>query len=178
MYTYWWGVNFTASTVRVSRKPDRAWTPKAYKERESPIPTKLAKSLKAWKAKSEKTCSLVFPTAGCNPEAGFSRLPQGCRGARETRLREFLASQVQSDVCDAMPFGGCRSAHRPAMAWAQRHGEHDAIFEAFTQSTDAREGEPDFRIEHLLRASRFLIGYGLDPISSGKPGFELVVRVE
>jgi hypothetical protein len=34
------------------------------KEREIPIPAKLVKNLKAWKAKSAKDCSLVFPTAG------------------------------------------------------------------------------------------------------------------
>jgi integrase len=71
MYTYWSDVNLAASTVRVSHKPDRGWTPKAYKEREIPIPTKLVKSLKAWKAKSDKTCSLVFPTAGCKPKLDF-----------------------------------------------------------------------------------------------------------
>jgi integrase/recombinase XerD len=71
MYTYWPDINFTASTVRVSHKPDRGWTPKAYKEREIPIPAKLVKSLKAWKAKSDKTCSLVFPTAGCKPKLDF-----------------------------------------------------------------------------------------------------------
>jgi integrase len=37
MYTYWSDVNFTASTVRVSHKPDRGWTPKAYREREPVI---------------------------------------------------------------------------------------------------------------------------------------------
>jgi integrase len=47
MYTYWSDVNFAASTVRVSHKPDRNWTPKAYKEREIPIPARLAKKLKA-----------------------------------------------------------------------------------------------------------------------------------
>ena len=47
MYTYWSDVNFAAPTVRVSHKPDREWTPKAYKEREIPIPAKLAKKLKA-----------------------------------------------------------------------------------------------------------------------------------
>jgi site-specific recombinase XerD len=29
------------------------------------------KSLKAWKAKASKDCSLVFPTAGCNPKLNF-----------------------------------------------------------------------------------------------------------
>jgi integrase len=71
MYTYWDDVNFAACTVRVSHKPDRGWTPKGYKEREIPIPAKLAKSLKAWKAKSDKTCTLVFPTAGCRPKLDF-----------------------------------------------------------------------------------------------------------
>jgi integrase len=71
MYTYWDDVNFAASTVRVSHKPDRGWTPKGYKEREIPIPAKLAKNLKAWKAKSAKDYSLVFPTAGCRPKLDF-----------------------------------------------------------------------------------------------------------
>ena len=71
MYTYWSDVNVAHATVRVSHKPDRVWTPKAYKEREIPIPAKLVKSLKAWKAKADKTCGLVFPTAGCKPKLDF-----------------------------------------------------------------------------------------------------------
>ena len=71
MYTYWSDVNLAHATVRVSNKPDRNWTPKAYKEREIPIPAKLVKSLKAWKAKSNKACRLVFPTTGCNPKLDF-----------------------------------------------------------------------------------------------------------
>ena len=64
-------VNFAHATVRVSHKPDRGWTPKAYKEREIPIPAKLAASLKAWKSKADKACPLVFPTAGCRPKLNF-----------------------------------------------------------------------------------------------------------
>lgn len=71
MYSYWADINFKASTVRVSHKPDRGWTPKAYKEREIPIPAKLVTSLKAWKAKSDKRCNLVFPTSGCNVKMNF-----------------------------------------------------------------------------------------------------------
>ncbi len=71
MHTYWSDVNLAASTVRVSHKPDRGWTPKAYKEQEIPIPTKLVKKLKARKAKADKACGLVFPTAGCNPKLDF-----------------------------------------------------------------------------------------------------------
>jgi integrase len=65
MYTYWSDVNFAHATVRISHKSDRGWTPKAYKEREIPIPAKLVKSLKLWKGK-QTNMYLVFPTAGCN----------------------------------------------------------------------------------------------------------------
>lgn len=71
MYTYWSDINLNRATVRVTHKPDRGWTPKAYKEREIPIPVNLVKSLKAWKTKSDKTCNIVFPTAGCNPKLNF-----------------------------------------------------------------------------------------------------------
>jgi integrase/recombinase XerD len=71
MYTHWSDINLTHATVSVSHKTDRGWTPKAYKEREIPIPAKLAKGLKAWKAKADKNCALVFPTAGCKPKLDF-----------------------------------------------------------------------------------------------------------
>ncbi|MGD0793354.1 MAG: tyrosine-type recombinase/integrase [Terriglobales bacterium] len=71
MNTEWPDINLAASIVRVSHKPDRGWTPKAYKEREIPIPAKLVKSLKAWKVKADKNCGLVFPTAGCKPKLDF-----------------------------------------------------------------------------------------------------------
>ncbi len=78
MYTYWSDVNFSASTVRVSHKPDCGWTPKAYKEREIPIPAKLVKALKVWKANSDKTCGFVFPTAGCKPKLDFLDCLKAC----------------------------------------------------------------------------------------------------
>ncbi len=71
MYTYWSDISFRHATVRVSHKPDRLWTPKAYKEREIPIPSNLAESLTAWRRKAKKGCDLVFPTAGCNPKLNF-----------------------------------------------------------------------------------------------------------
>jgi integrase len=71
MYVCWPDVNLAAATVRVSHKPEWGWTPKAYKEREIPIPAKLVKKLKAFRAKADKNCGLVFPTAGCNPKLDF-----------------------------------------------------------------------------------------------------------
>jgi len=71
MHTCWPDVNLVQHTVRVSHKPAYGWTPKAYKEREIPIPTTLVKSLQAAKAAHDKACPLVFPTAGCRPKLNF-----------------------------------------------------------------------------------------------------------
>jgi integrase/recombinase XerD len=74
MHTYWSDINLAHATVRVTHKPDRGWTPKAYKEREIPIPEKLVGLLRAWKEKRSKVgkaCPLVFPTSGCNPKRDF-----------------------------------------------------------------------------------------------------------
>ena len=38
---------------------------------EIPIPSKLAKSLKTWKAKASRDCNLLFPTGGCRPRLDF-----------------------------------------------------------------------------------------------------------
>ena len=71
MHSAWVDVNLTRSTVTVRYKPEYGFSPKNYREREIPIPAKLVKRLKAWKAKSDKTCGLVFPTAGCKPKLDF-----------------------------------------------------------------------------------------------------------
>jgi integrase/recombinase XerD len=71
MYAYWTDINIAHATVRVTHKPDRGWTPKAYKEREIPIPEQLLQSLKTRKTNANKTCNLIFPTAGCKPKLNF-----------------------------------------------------------------------------------------------------------
>jgi integrase/recombinase XerD len=71
-HVYWSDINLNHATVRVTQKPDRGWAPKAYAEREIPIPDKLVKSLKTWKAtRDDKKCNLVFSTSGCNIKLDF-----------------------------------------------------------------------------------------------------------
>jgi integrase/recombinase XerD len=89
MHTYWTDVNFNASTVSVTHKPDLGWTPKAYKEREIPIPAKLVAALKARKAKADKTCPLVFPTAGCRPKLDFLDCLKACAERAELDKEHF-----------------------------------------------------------------------------------------
>ena len=71
MHCGWPDLNLQRSTATVRYKPEYGFSPKNYREREIPIPEKLAKSLKALKGKSDKTCGLVFPTAGCKPKMNF-----------------------------------------------------------------------------------------------------------
>ncbi len=71
MHCSWPDINLTRSTVTVRYKPEYGFSPKNYREREIPIPAKLVKQLKAWKANSDKTCGLVFPTTGCKPKLNF-----------------------------------------------------------------------------------------------------------
>jgi integrase/recombinase XerD len=70
-FCYWSDVKFNNSIIRVTHKPDRNWQPKAYKEREIPVPTRLMESLKAHRERSDRTCNLVFPTTGCKPKMDF-----------------------------------------------------------------------------------------------------------
>jgi len=71
MHCSWEDINLTRSTVTVRYKPEYGFSPKNYREREIPIPQKLVKKLKTAKAKADKACGLVFPTAGCRPKLDF-----------------------------------------------------------------------------------------------------------
>jgi integrase/recombinase XerD len=72
MYCAWKNVNFVASTVSVRYKPEYDWSPKAYKEREVPVPAALLKELK--EAKSRATSPLLFPTGSGQPEGHMLRI--------------------------------------------------------------------------------------------------------
>jgi integrase len=174
MYTYWSDINLTHATLRVSHKPDRGWTPKAYKEREIPIPAKLVKNLRAWRAKADKTCILVFLTAGCNPKARLPRLPESRRRTCEARRRQLLASQVPCDVRYSVSLGRCRSPHGAAMAWSLRHGIDDEVFEAVTQPICAGQGERNFRL--VRRWSNRWLVLAVFPFSVAEGGIRIRLR--
>lgn len=71
MHTFWSDVNFNKGTVIVSAKPALGFSPKNYKSREIPIPSKLIDALKAMKRAAPSDCPLLFPTSGCKPKNDF-----------------------------------------------------------------------------------------------------------
>jgi len=77
MHMYWKDVNLKHATVRVTHRPDRGWTPKAYEEREIPIPATLVKLLKAWELKANG-CELLFPTSGGSTKLDFLDCLKAC----------------------------------------------------------------------------------------------------
>src|SRR5512140_1102 len=96
MHTYWSDINFRHATVHVTHKPDHGWTPKAYKEREIPIPAKLAASLKKWMAKADKSCNLLFPTAGCNPKLDFLDCLKTCAARTKLNKNSFYLHKFRA----------------------------------------------------------------------------------
>jgi integrase/recombinase XerD len=89
IYCSWEDVNLARRTVTVRFKPQYGFSPKNYKEREVPIPAKLVKSLKAGKTKSDKSCGLVFPTAGCKPKLDFLGCLKTCAERAELDKEKF-----------------------------------------------------------------------------------------
>ncbi|HXA85733.1 MAG TPA: site-specific integrase [Candidatus Dormibacteraeota bacterium] len=85
IYTTWSDIKWTRNTVTVKHKPEYNWTPKAYKEREIPVPAKLIAALKTKKTKAGN-CVLVFPTAGCKPKMDFLHCLKAC--ARRAKLKQ------------------------------------------------------------------------------------------
>jgi integrase/recombinase XerD len=70
MHTTWAEINLNRGAVTVRYKKEYGFSPKNYKGREIPIPTKLVASLKKWKTKATD-CPLLFPTSGCKPKMNF-----------------------------------------------------------------------------------------------------------
>jgi integrase/recombinase XerD len=73
MYCVWNDVNLIAGTINMRWKPQYDFAPKAYREREVPIPTKLVNTLQTFRPKNAKGDSLVFCTASGRPDTHMLR---------------------------------------------------------------------------------------------------------
>lgn len=67
----WSWIDFDQKTATVRENARTGFKPKAYKGRHIPLSPSLVALLKTWKSKQDRTCGLVFPTAGCNPKLDF-----------------------------------------------------------------------------------------------------------
>jgi integrase len=91
MYCVWNDVNLNAGTINMRWKPQYDFAPKAYREREVPIPTKLVEILRSFKPKNAKGDSLVFCTASGRPDTHMLRaLKRNAAHARLDRDRYWL----------------------------------------------------------------------------------------
>jgi integrase/recombinase XerD len=73
MYCAWNDVNLNASTVNMRWKQQYGFEPKAYREREVPIPAKLVDLLREFRLRDTKGTALVFSTASGRPDTHMLR---------------------------------------------------------------------------------------------------------
>jgi integrase/recombinase XerD len=106
MHCSWEDVNLSRGTVTVRYKPEYGFSPKSYKEREVPIPAKLVSKLKAWNAKSDKMCGLVFPTAGCRPKLDFLDCLKECADRAELDQGNFWLHKFRATFATWSLWGG------------------------------------------------------------------------
>jgi integrase/recombinase XerD len=67
MYCVWNDVNLKAGTINMRWKPQYDFAPKAYREREVPIPTKLVETLRAFRPRTLRTTPLSFAQLAAGP---------------------------------------------------------------------------------------------------------------
>jgi integrase len=106
-------------------------------EREIPIPSKLVKKLTARRAKTDKTCGLVLPTSGCNPELDLLACLNACAGRAKLDTENFWLHKLRSTFATRCLWAGVDL--RTVPQWLG-HSEMDStieVFEALTQPASA-----------------------------------------
>jgi len=63
-------------TATVRYKPEYGFSPENYREREIPIPAKLVRGLKAWRASADKNCRTGLPYCRMQAQARLPGLPE------------------------------------------------------------------------------------------------------
>jgi integrase len=132
--------------VTVRYKPEYGFSPKDYKEREIPIPAKLVKKLKGLKAKSDKTCGLVFPTAGCRPKLNFLDDLKACAERAKLKKEEFWLHKFRATFATWSLWAGVDL--RTVQQWLG-HSDMEStmrLFKAVTQPASTKEGQRDIRL--------------------------------
>jgi integrase/recombinase XerD len=74
IYVSWKNVDATGGVVQVKHKPHYDWTPKAYKEREVPVPAELTADLLQAKPATAKPTDLIFSAPEGGPNGHMLRI--------------------------------------------------------------------------------------------------------
>jgi integrase len=140
----------------------RGWTPKAYKEREIPIPANLVRSLKAWKARADKTCSLVFPTSGCNVKMNFLDDLKACAERAKLDKDNFWLHKFRATFATRCLWAGIdlRTGHQ----WLG-HSDMESTMRYFRQLFQ-RFRKPSMRVFLIVEEARLALSHIAVPFSS------------
>jgi integrase len=102
----WSWLDFEQKVITVRENKRTKWVPKANKERRIPIDTELLNLLKAWKAKSDKTCGLIFPTVGCKPKQNFLDECKAIAERAELNKEDFYLHKFRATRATRLLQGG------------------------------------------------------------------------
>lgn len=89
MHTYIKDISFASSIVRVTAKPEFGWSPKKYKGREIPIPSRLLEPLRKYVATRKDDCPLLFRTSGGKPQDHFLEMCKAVAERAELNKEDF-----------------------------------------------------------------------------------------
>jgi integrase len=93
----WRDINFNQGSVTMRWKPEYLWSPKAYKEREIPIPAKLMDKLREVRPKNAK--GLIFPTDSGRPQQNFLIFLKAIAKRAKLDPEEFYLHKFRSTFC-------------------------------------------------------------------------------
>jgi len=110
----------------VSHKPDRGWTPKAYKEREIPIPSKLAKSPQGMEGEGEPGLQSAVPNHRMPTEAGFLDCLKAVAERAKLDADGFWLHKFRATFATKCLWAGVDLRTVQPVAGSLRHGEYDA----------------------------------------------------
>lgn len=133
MYITWENVRFGANIVEMRWKPQFHWSPKAYKEREVPVPDELLVALEIY-----RKIAACQACGACRTRLQHEE--RKTRHAHDSRTQEkrkqsriepgrFLASQVPCDVRNHSPSRRRRSENRDGLDGADHDGQHHPLLE-------------------------------------------------
>ena len=145
MYITWENVRFGANIVEMRWKPQFHWSPKAYKEREVPVPDELLEALEIYRkslpAKRAAPARTRLQHEEWKTRYAHDSSTQEKRRESRVESRRFLASQVPGDVRNHSSSRRRGSENRDGLDGADHDGQHHPLPEAGQERRSHPQGE-------------------------------------
>jgi hypothetical protein len=166
MFLRWSDVNFELRTVRVTAKPELAFYPKRWEDREVPAPVELIEELR--KHSHRPKCQFVFPSPTGNRE---QHMLDHCKSAATRAKLDPTKFDLKTfeDISFHLRHGnaakGVRRTDRAALDGPQVPGDDDALPSA-GHRRPRRVGFGDYSVRREGRPGAAKVCHARNPFSS------------